>query len=128
MKPPSTLRLFLNGCIAALLAAQSAHAAIKYWDGDSVPKGWDNKANWSTAAGDTTPNPSAVPGISDIAHFNISTANSAQVVHLNTNQSAAGLVFANTFTTTLQGGTELGKTRFSHWAQAASSSTVAREM
>ena len=82
--------------------SRAALGANMYWNG--VGAGWDSTANWSTASGATTPPPVAVPGSADVAIFNITTVNSAQTVNLNADQSALGLTFNNTGTTTLQGG------------------------
>ena len=87
--------------IAGLLlaAAQVASAADIYWDG---PAGnWDVAANWSTAAGATAPEPGAAPGAADIARFSISTVTGGQIVALNGDQSALGLVYNNTLTSAM---------------------------
>ena len=111
MKPSTAITRTLMGlsgrvlALAALLASPSTPAATIYWDGTGT--GWDVAANWSTAVGATTPNPTAIPGAADVANFSISTITStAQTVNLNANQSAAGLSFlgTNTATTTLLGG------------------------
>lgn len=89
--------------IAGVIAGMSmADAADIYWNG--VGTGWDSTADWSTVPGATTPNPGAVPGASDTAIFNITTVTSNQTVNLNAAQSAQGLTFNNTGTTSLQSG------------------------
>ena len=87
--------------IASLLltAARLASGADIYWDG---PAGnWDVAANWSAAAGATTPDPGAAPGAADIARFSISTVTGGQIVALNGNQSVLGLVYNNTLTSAM---------------------------
>src|SRR5688572_12115931 len=78
-------------------------AASLYWDGLAAG-GCNTPANWSTDPAATTPDPAASPVAADLAFFNISTVNGAEVVALNANQAALGLVFNNTGTTALQGG------------------------
>lgn len=101
--PLSRSDLGLNAVVAVffsmLTAAQGVHI---YWDGTGTD--WQAVASWSTLSTATSPDPSAVPGGTDIAHFNISTVNSAQTVNLNGDASAMGLVVLNTSTTTFQGG------------------------
>jgi autotransporter-associated beta strand protein len=107
MKPkksiqPGLSRFFLTFVCGSLLTTPSAVAADLYWDGATAS--WNNIANWSTVSGATEPNPLAVPGASDNAIFNITTVNGAQSVTLGDDQSATGITFNNTGTTTLLGG------------------------
>jgi autotransporter-associated beta strand protein len=88
--------------VAALLATQSVYAATYYWDGTSAS--WNTAANWSTASGATTPDPATVPSALDDAIFNITTANGAEAVTLDADQSVGAMTFNNTGTTTLTGG------------------------
>lgn len=73
----------------------SLHAANIYWDG-GTNLAWGVAANWSTSATAPTPNPTAVPGISDVAIFNISGANTDVIMGLNDFRSAQGLIFNST--------------------------------
>ena len=100
----STLRRsrLLTLSALALLGAPGAMGANIYWDGSGT--GWETVGSWSTDPGLITPNPGAVPGILDLALFNISAVNTAQTVNLNAAQSALGLSFASTGTVLLQGG------------------------
>ncbi|WP_367875239.1 beta strand repeat-containing protein [Luteolibacter sp. Populi] len=98
---PNTRRSLLETALGCLLVS-SASAATLYWDGPTA--GWDAVANWSTAAGATTPNPAAVPGAADDVIFNIDPVDGATTVNLNNAQSARGLSFNNTGTTLLQAG------------------------
>jgi|GEM_PF-3483512 len=107
--PSRTIRSSLRCTrhVALLLAAAgalapAARAATLYWDG--LTSGWDAVGNWSTDAANPTPDPLAVPGAGDIAFFNISSVTGPETISLNGPQSALGLVFGNTGTTTLQGG------------------------
>ena len=110
MKTKSAYRLVRKGsrnlaiALVTLLAAHSAPAATIYWDGSATD--WSAVGSWSTLVGADTPDPSAVPGASDIADFSISTVNTAQTVNLNGGQSVQGLVFlgSNTAATSLLGG------------------------
>jgi autotransporter-associated beta strand protein len=93
--------------IATLLAAAgaftpAAQAANIYWDG--ITGGWNTAANWSTDPVLATPDPASFPVAADLAFFNISSVNAAEVISLNAAQAATGLVFSNTGTTGLQGG------------------------
>lgn len=102
LKPMKTRPLLRSGllatAIAALFAQQSIRGADIYWDGTGVD--WDVLDNWSTGLAVTT-DPSAIPGASDVAYFSVTDLNNvAQTVNLNADQSAAGLVFLNTNTTT----------------------------
>ena len=89
------------GCVLASTASVS-HASTIYWDG--VSAGWEAAANWSTAAGATTPDPAAIPAAADDVIFNIDTVDGAVTVGLNGNQAVNSLTFNNTGTTLLQGG------------------------
>jgi len=106
MKPPRFSRASSFAvAVASLLAAGAAGATTLYWDGTGT--GWDAVGSWSTALGAATPNPSVVPGASDIANFSINTIVSTdQTVNLNGDQSAQGLIFlgTNASPTTLLGG------------------------
>jgi len=114
MQPSTAITRTLRGlscsalALAALLASNSAQAATLYWDGTATGgTGWETAANWSTAVGATTPDPAAIPGSLDVAAFSINTITSTpQTVNLNADQSAAGLSFlsTNTSTTALLGG------------------------
>jgi fibronectin-binding autotransporter adhesin len=102
---PSVLARNISSLIAAgtaLALSNVGRSADIYWDG--ITGGWDVVTNWSTASGATTPDPAAVPGASDTAIFNITTANGDETISLNAAQAALGLVFNNTGTTLLQGG------------------------
>ena len=108
MKTPKYIRNFtLATSIAALLAAQSSHAATLYWDNNGgTANDWGSLANWSTVleGGDT---PVALPGSDDIATFRATPIQgTAQTVNLNGNRSVLGLEFLSgvTTNTTLQGG------------------------
>ena len=112
MKSKSAYRLVRTGsrnlaiALISLCAAHAAQGATIYWDGTGTD--WSAVGSWSTLVGATTPDPSAIPGASDIATFSINTiTNSAQTVNLNAAQSVAGLSFlgTNTNTTSLLGGT-----------------------
>lgn len=98
---PRPLQALAAACLLCLAARSQAD--VIYWDGVSG-NSWSTAASWSTDPGVATPDPLAVPGASDTARFNITGANSAQTVNLGADQAAAGLVFANTGTTALQGG------------------------
>lgn len=98
-------KAFLCMLHASLLALTggNAEAATIYWDGASAD--WKAAANWSTASGAITPNPSAAPGTNDDIIFNISGANGDQTITLgDANRSARSIVFQNTATTTLTAG------------------------
>ena len=95
MKTPKYIRNFtLATSIAALLAAQSSHAATLYWDNNGgTANDWGSLANWSTVleGGDT---PVALPGSDDIATFRATPIQgTAQTVNLNGNRSVLGLEF-----------------------------------
>jgi autotransporter-associated beta strand protein len=78
-----------------------ANATTIYWDGTgNNTAGWSTAAFWSTSSSATTPNPSAAPGASDIAVFNISTVNTAQIIQLDVGAGVAalGLTFNSTGT------------------------------
>ncbi|MEI6654839.1 MAG: autotransporter-associated beta strand repeat-containing protein [Verrucomicrobiota bacterium] len=111
MKSKSAYRLVRSGsrnlaiALISLCAAHAAQGATIYWDGSATD--WSAVGSWSSLVGATTPDPSAIPGASDIATFSISSiTNTAQTVNLNGNQSVAGLSFlgTNTAATTLLGG------------------------
>jgi fibronectin-binding autotransporter adhesin len=99
---PNRKNPILLASLSLALSPCTAVAADLYWDGASAS--WNNIANWSTASGATTPNPLAVPGASDNAIFNITSVNGAQSITMDANQSATGVTFNNTDTTTLLGG------------------------
>ena len=110
MKPRSPFQLVRKGsrnlaiALFSLIAAHAAQAATIYWDGSATD--WSTVGSWSTLVGATSPDPAAIPGVSDIATFSISSINTAKTVNLNAAQSVAGLVFlgTNTNTTSLLGG------------------------
>ena len=79
-------------------------AANNYWDGTGTS--WSTASAWSTVQNSNNPlnNPLAAPDGSDLAIFNISTLNTNQTVNLSANQSAQGLSFVSSGTTTLQAG------------------------
>lgn len=93
----------LLGAGLAICGALTAQASTLYWNGSDTR--WAVTTAWSTDSGNTGPNPSAVPSSSDVATFNISTVNTAQTLTLDAAQSALGLVFNNTDTTTIDPGT-----------------------
>ncbi len=95
-------RVVALGLGISLAAATSAHALTLSWDGTSAS--WNTAANWSTVTGATTPDPLNPPGIGDDVIFNITTANLAETVTLDADQSAKTLTFRNTGTTALSGG------------------------
>ncbi len=104
MKPSFRNPLLRNFVLAAsisLTLGQAAHAATIYWDG-AASATWGTLANWSTASGATTPDPTAEPGASDDVIFNITTANAATIATLAGNKSALSLTFNNTGTTLLR--------------------------
>jgi autotransporter-associated beta strand protein len=101
MKPNRKNPILLAGLTFALSPC-TAVAADLYWDGATAS--WNNIANWSTVSGATEPDPLAVPGASDNAIFNITTVNGAQSITLGADQSATGITFNNTGTTSLLGG------------------------
>jgi autotransporter-associated beta strand protein len=89
---------------AAMLAcAASTQAATLYWNGAGTS--WNTVSDWSTASGATTPNPAAVPGSGDIADFNITTVNSTQIITLDANQNASGLIYGSTGIVNINSGT-----------------------
>ena len=95
--------------VSALLAAaclglgtSAAKGANLYWDGGNGS--WNTATNWSTVSGAVTPDPSAVPGVADVAVFNITGVNANESITLDAAQSVSGLVFASTGTVTLQPG------------------------
>ena len=71
----------------------TASADTLYWDGTGALPKWGTASNWSTDPNATTPDPSAAPGASDIAFFNISTVTTQQLVDMETSPSVQGLVF-----------------------------------
>lgn len=79
-------------------------AANLYWDGSGTPNAttgitaFNGATNWSTVSGATTPDPAAVPGVSDTAVFNLSTP---MLIGLNGARSVGGLIFSGTGTTSL---------------------------
>lgn len=89
------------GCVLAA-GLTTVSAAPLYWDGPSA--GWDLLGNWSTTAAAAAPDPAAVPGALDDVTFNIDPVDGATVVSLNGPRAARSLVFNNTGTTLLQGG------------------------
>lgn len=99
---PNRKNPILLASLTLALSPCTAVAADLYWDGATAS--WNNIANWSTVSGATEPNPLAVPGASDNAIFNITTVNGAQSITMDANQSATGITFNNTGTTTLLGG------------------------
>ncbi|MEO7100261.1 MAG: autotransporter-associated beta strand repeat-containing protein [Luteolibacter sp.] len=115
MKPKGSSRnLFANSAsltaiVVASFAMPTLHAGTIYWDG--LTAGWDAVGNWSTASGATTPDPGAVPIISDDVIFNITSVNAAETISLNANQAANSLTFNNTGTTLLQGNTTASTNR-----------------
>ena len=104
-----SIRFCHNFSFAVLLlhGATRIQAANIYWNeaGNNQSSGWGNVNYWSTSSGAATPNPGAGPGAADVAFFSISTVNTSQIVRLNADQDAAGLVFlgSNTATTLLRG-------------------------
>jgi fibronectin-binding autotransporter adhesin len=100
-RPFAVLTQSIAVLAAASVLAPASHAADIYWDGVSAI--WNATANWSTDPNAVTPDPAAVPGINDLAIFNITGVNAAEIVSLNAAHSALGLVFNNTGTTTLEG-------------------------
>jgi autotransporter-associated beta strand protein len=81
---PTTLGVFLAGM------ALPAAGATLYWDG--ISGNWSNAANWSTDPDAATPNPLAAPGAADDVVFNITGANAAQDVSLNSANREANSV------------------------------------
>jgi len=89
-------------CLAAMLWAGPAQAAVIYWDFGGTPTTtWTTLANWDTAANGTGGNPAAAPGALDTAYFNISTLNTNQTATLAGALSIGGLVFNSTGTTAI---------------------------
>ncbi|MBX3742962.1 MAG: autotransporter-associated beta strand repeat-containing protein [Akkermansiaceae bacterium] len=79
-------------------------AAPLYWDGATAGS-WNDVANWSTDPGAGTPDPAAVPGAGDVAHFSITGQATSRTVNLMTDQAVQGIVTENlTGTVTLRGG------------------------
>jgi autotransporter-associated beta strand protein len=92
-------------CAVAVLALGVAgtQAATLYWDGGST--GWGAAANWSTAPGAPTPDPTSVAGSGDDTIFNIAGANAvAATITLGANQAVRSLTFNNTGSTAFIGG------------------------
>jgi hypothetical protein len=77
----------------------TATAVTIFWDRTGT--GWNNFDSWSTASNATTPHPAAPPGAGDIATFNITSVDTAQMVSLDAAQSALGLAFNSTGTVSL---------------------------
>ena len=98
-----SVRSFTGLLLATLLLAfgSTAHAAANlYWSNANADSLWATVADWSTVAGANTA-PGAIPGSSDTTYFNVTALTTAQSVGLaGTGQSAAGLVFNSTGTTT----------------------------
>jgi len=96
MKLPASLRLLRFGSLAALLAAQPAHAANQMWDGGSTVDGnWSTITNWdgdSAAPGATSGTTNA-----DIATFNAAIANTwglaGTPIVIPSNQNIGGISF-----------------------------------
>jgi len=84
-----------------LLATCQGQAATYYWDGTSAT--WNDVANWSTAVGATTPDPGALPLVTDDLIFNITGANSAQNITLDAAQAAKSLTFNTTGASNFRG-------------------------
>ena len=82
-------RCILASSVVALLGHLPARAASIFWDGSGTD--WNLVGDWSTVATGLLPDPSAVPGASDIAIFDASSATVAQTVNLNSSQSVLGL-------------------------------------
>ncbi len=92
----------LTGLALITFTATSAWSADLYYDGGDGT--WNSTANWSTDSTNDTPDPGAVPGALDTAHFNRSGNDAVnQIIDLGAVQSALGLVFSNSGTTTLHG-------------------------
>jgi fibronectin-binding autotransporter adhesin len=87
---------------ALLLSEVPVHAAALYWTGP-VSGTWNPYTNWSTSPGAPTPNPVSLNS-TDTFNFNISPLSQSQTVYLDGNQTANGLFFSNTGSTTLLGG------------------------
>jgi fibronectin-binding autotransporter adhesin len=89
-------------CAQLILLPLLAAAETIYWDGGNGS--WDSTANWTTDPTETTPDPTAVPGISDDVYFNRDDVNAAQTISLDAPQSALSITFRQTANTILQGG------------------------
>ena len=101
-----------------------AAAANSYWDGTGTS--WDTPLLvhvWQLE----TPDPLAKPGASDIAFFNITTANSPQTVNLDAAQAALGLNFTSTGTVLIESSAGGSATRLRS-AVKVSRSTLGREL
>ncbi|MEO5915967.1 MAG: autotransporter-associated beta strand repeat-containing protein [Luteolibacter sp.] len=87
--------LFSYGIVAAaaFVLVYTGEAATLSWR-TAADGNWSDSANWS----------SIVPLITDTAQFNLAAINGNETIYLNGNQGSAGLIFANTGTTTLLGG------------------------
>ncbi|WAC18765.1 autotransporter-associated beta strand repeat-containing protein [Luteolibacter sp. SL250] len=79
-------------------------AAPLYWDGATAGS-WNDVANWSTDPGAGTPDPAAVPGAGDVAHFSVTGQTGGRTINLTGDQAVQGIVTDNlTGTVTLRGG------------------------
>ena len=104
------MHLTRRGVQAALIAAMMpvvSRAGNIYWDGtgnNNTTTGWNDVTSWSTVNNAAVPDPTAIPGILDDAIFSINGLATNQTVDLNGSQSAQGLVFIGTPTTTFSNG------------------------
>jgi autotransporter-associated beta strand protein len=94
------------GAGASLLINPAARASYLYWN-TATSGTWDNStvANWTTSgASQIVSHPAATPGSNDFAIFNVPGTNSsaAEIISLSGAQSALGLIYANTGSTTIQ--------------------------
>lgn len=95
------LGIVLTLVIELALMSDVAWALNILWDGTTGAT-WNSRTPWSLLTNATTPDPNAKPGATDIAHFNITTANTPQTVNLDAAQSALGLAFDSTGTVLIE--------------------------
>ncbi len=90
----------LAASIAVLLTAQHAHAATYFWNTNATGL-WSAGANWSDdpISGGIT---GIVPTSLDLAVFNQSSVNGAEIIQLDAGTGIAGITFNNTGTTTIK--------------------------
>ncbi|MBX3741646.1 MAG: PEP-CTERM sorting domain-containing protein [Akkermansiaceae bacterium] len=89
--------------VLPLSAALHVQAGTIYWDGSGgSPGGWATAANWSTAEGASSPDPTAAPGAGDDVVFNTSVHDVDTIVTTGIAISARSLTFNNTETTTIR--------------------------
>jgi fibronectin-binding autotransporter adhesin len=78
-------------------------AATIYWDNSDATGAWNaTTTNWDIQADGLGGDPTAAPGVDDIASFNISTLNDPQIVIIQTNQTIKGLNFTSTGTVAIR--------------------------